>query len=125
MKAFDIKLAKAGHKVQTRDGRPARIVCYDLKMSIDTSCMLVLVEDANREYPYKYTLGGSCMEYDKKDLDLVMIPEIKEGWINIYKNNYSNTLASTSENIYKTEHEALANRRTEDYITTIKIEFEV
>jgi len=31
MKAFDLEKAKAGAKVVTRDGRPARIVCFDLE----------------------------------------------------------------------------------------------
>lgn len=31
MKPFDLELAKAGHPVQTRDGRPVRIICYDRK----------------------------------------------------------------------------------------------
>lgn len=31
MKKFDLEKAKAGAPVCTRDGRPVRILCYDLK----------------------------------------------------------------------------------------------
>ena len=31
MKPFDLELAKKGHPVCTRDGRDARIICYDAK----------------------------------------------------------------------------------------------
>ena len=31
MKAFDLEKAKAGAKVVTRDGRPVRILCFDLE----------------------------------------------------------------------------------------------
>lgn len=31
MKKFDLELAKQGHPVQTRNGRPVRIICWDRK----------------------------------------------------------------------------------------------
>lgn len=33
MKPFDIEAAKKGIKVQTKNGLPARIICYDVKRS--------------------------------------------------------------------------------------------
>ena len=42
MKNFDIELAKQGKSVCTRDGRPARIVCYDF-ISLDNTPIVALV----------------------------------------------------------------------------------
>ena len=121
MKPFDLKLAKAGQSIQTRDGRHARIVCYDIKTSYDTTCILVLVEQGNREIPYKYTFGGSCMETEKRDLDLFMVSTKKEGWINLY---HSSVYVAEASNIYETKEKALKGKGGKGYITTIKIEWE-
>ena len=50
----------------------------------------------------------------------MMLPQKKEGWVNIYK-DFEDTVCC----IYSTEKEALEEKETEeDYITTVKIEWE-
>ena len=95
MKPFDIKLAKQGRKVQTKDGRPARIVCYDVKGNAFKS-ILTLVDDGKYEFPVFHNGDGIAFD-EKSDLNLVMAPA--KGWINIYGRRCSD--------IYDTEEEAV------------------
>lgn len=53
---FNIEKAKAGAKVETRNGRPARIVCYDKKP--ETYPILALVKYKDSEYPIAYAANG-------------------------------------------------------------------
>ena len=82
LKPFDIQKAREGKPVCTRDGRKARIICFDLKNNV---CPIVAaVEENNMEVLYHYdTKGLNC--YKKSEIDLMMLPEKKEGWVNLYK----------------------------------------
>lgn len=113
MKPFDLEKAKAGKPVCTKDGRPARIVCYDRKGEIYP--IVALVEYAeNREKVFSYTENGrNTIDCDNTN-DLVMAAEKKEGWINIYGNGHC------SSNIYPTERMAI----TSEAIATVKVEWE-
>ena len=114
MKNFDLELAKAGNPVCTRDGKPARIICFDLK-GTDYPIAAVVV-DGDVEAVSQYTNKGEYYENSKDDSDLIMATEKKEGWINIYYGQHC------SANIYKTKNEALEHKCGK-YITTIKIEW--
>lgn len=46
MKPFDIELAKAGHRVCTRDGKPARIICFD-RRSVNGCSIVALIDEAS------------------------------------------------------------------------------
>lgn len=119
MKQFDIELAKAGHRVCTRDGRPVRILCFDRK-SVDGYSILALVDEGNYESFIVYTSRGKFSEYKKGNdpYDLFVASVKKEGWINIYENG------STSKAIYPCKEDALDCHDPVGYITTIKIEWE-
>ena len=82
LKPFDLEAAKLGKPVCTRDGRKARIICFDMKGDI---CPIVAaVEENGVEYLYRYDEKGlNC--YKNSNEDLMMLPEKKEGWINIVK----------------------------------------
>ena len=85
LKSFDIQKAREGKPVCTRDGRKARIICFDSNggrpiVALVTEC------DDEEEIPYKYHCDGSynCQSIPS-DNDLMMLPEKKKGWINIIK----------------------------------------
>ena len=114
LKEFDLEAAKAGKPVCTRDGRKARIICFDRK---NHSPIIALVETFVKEYnsiredAYYYTIDGRAIniENESKD-DLMMLPEKKEGWVNVYK-----------DSVYDTKDEALIGRSGRGYIDTVKI----
>lgn len=122
MKPFDIELAKQGKPVCTRDGRPVRILCYDFKSLENTPIMALIKLNERQEGVVHYYIDGKHFENGINDLDLMMVSEKKEGWINLYKNS-KNTFTRYSD-IYLTREDALNNKRPEDYLTTINIEWE-
>lgn len=115
MKPFDIELAKKGHPVCTRDGRKARILCFDRK---DPHYPIVaLVEDISGDEDLVIYHGtGQYEELCKSDEDLVLYTEMNIGYINIYDENTVNPV------IYRTEEEAkkIADSNIKE---TIKIEY--
>ena len=119
MKKFDLKLAKAGHPVCTRDGNSARIICFDANNVGFPIIALVTID--NCEHMESYTPNGTFYKDEEKDgFDLMMVSEKKEGWINIYQ--YAHQYNSGS--IYKTKDEALKHKCDGGYVTTTKIEWE-
>lgn len=113
LKEFDINLAKQGQPVCTRDGGKARIICFN--STLKNYPLVVLIEGNEGEYPYVYTAEGKIDEDERESVfDLMMLPEKKEGWINVYKNQIHNTLKSAEEGC----------KGITDYIKTIKVEWE-
>lgn len=116
-KPFDLEAAKAGKPVCTRDGRKARIICFDAKCN---KPIVALIYDCNKETVLQYLENGRFFVDQIDKYDLMMFPQKKEGWVNIYK-DFEDTVCC----VYPTEKEALEDGETEkDYITTIKIEWE-
>lgn len=71
-KPFDLEQAKAGKPVCTRDGRKARIICFDAKG--DPCPIIALVEENGIESAYHYDKNGQNA-YNKSKLDLMMLPK--------------------------------------------------
>ena len=115
IKPFNLEAARSGKPVCTRDGRKARIICFDLKNNV---CPIVAaVEENNMEVLYHYdTKGLNC--YKKSEIDLMMLPEKKEGWVNVYKDGLLGTRA------YNTKKEAFDNASPSDYVDTVMISWE-
>lgn len=123
MREFNLEEAKAGKPVCTRDGRPVRIICWDMK---DTGGLLriPIVALINID-------GGEVVRcYDEHGIDpissnsadyLMMTSVKKEGWINLYK---TSTGVSTCGPVCRTKEQAFSGRIKEDYLITIKIEWE-
>ena len=113
LKPFDIQKAREGKPVYTRDGRKARIICFDAK---GTFPIIALVDENAEEYAFSYTEDGKfSSETAISNKDLMMLPEKKKGWVNIYEDM----------RIYASEEGAkmgISPERT--YITTTKIEWE-
>ena len=121
MKEFNLQeyLANPSQNIMTRDGRKARILCTDMK---NEQPVLALVTEGNREdIHFYYQNGAWCNEFPENKLDLFFAPIKREGWINIYQD--SNKYPRTG-NIYKTKEEAITNKVSDNYIATIKIEWE-
>lgn len=113
-KPFNLKAAKAGKPVCTRDGRKARIICFDVK---DTQPIIGLyeknIDGIVREYLCSYHTDGRMYDDQNTGYDLMMSPEKKEGWVNVYK-----------KSIYKTKEDAFNRRDKENYLMTIKVGWE-
>lgn len=75
MKNFDINLAKQGKLVCTRDGRKARIVCFDRKANTP---IVALIECDDRGKILQCVHNdGRCVHFDTSGNDLMMLPEKK------------------------------------------------
>ena len=125
LKLFDLKAAKAGKSVYTRDGRKVRILCFDANGSRPIVALVTECDD-KEEIPYKYHCDGSynCQSIPS-DNDLMMLPEKKEGWVNIYKSEDANFPAILGcAYVYNTKEEAINNADPDTTIATVKISWE-
>lgn len=120
LKPFDLEAAKAGKPVCTRDGRKVRIICFDAKrkngkriIALVPSKDFIGFEDLI-DYPDNGNYGGG----HENDGDLMMLPEKHEGWVNVYKGGL------LDEKSYPTKKEAFDKACPNDYVDTIKIEWE-
>lgn len=121
LKPFDLKAAKDGKSVCTRDGHKVRIICFDHNPKNDNYPILALIQykdDKGNMYEEvnSYTNEGKHSYFGsyENDKDLMMLSEKHEGWVNLYK-----------ENIYDTKEEALRHKAPgTKYIDTIKVEWQ-
>ena len=89
LKPFDIQKARAGKPVCTRDGRKARIICFDKHCVENNAPIVACVTSYNSnnqeiEDVIIYKEDGTLYEHEHS-FDLMMLPEKKEGWVNVYK----------------------------------------
>ena len=116
LKPFDLEKARLGKPVCTRDGRKARIICFDKKGDYP---IVALVNDYNNEeYIKSYDKFGKKFIAGETTDDLMMLPEKKEGWVNVYKGGLLDTKS------YPTKKEAFDKVCLEGYVDTVKIEWE-
>lgn len=131
LKEFNLEAAKAGKPIYTRDGRKARILCYDLK-GVEEYPIVAAIEtyDYLAESISVYDRNGRFDHDKENNNDLIILLEKKEGWINIYNRN---TISTSKENCYimtgvsvfKTKESAISYKnKDKEYIDTIKIEWE-
>lgn len=124
MKKFNLQeyLANPSRQLVTRDGSKARIICTDAKTEYP---VIALVERNSGAYEeaISYTRGGHYLSYESSRVnDLFFAPEKHEGWMNLYKRDFGlvqGDLVRDSEEVAK----KIASG-DEDYITTIKVEWE-
>ena len=87
LKPFDLQAAKSGKPVCTRGGRKARIIYFDAKGDYP---IVALVETGNGEKVVQYMIDGHCTNIISHCCDdLMMLPEKKEGWVNVYRDEES------------------------------------
>lgn len=116
-KPFDLEAAKQGKSVCTRDGRKARIICFDAKCA-DTPIVALVSHKNEEESLLRYYRNGKFRDGENSDADLMMLPEKKEGWVNVYKDGL------LGARVYKTRKEAYDIVSPCDYVDTVKIEWE-
>ena len=125
MKQFDLKeyLANPSRKVVTRDGCPVRILCTD-KKSYNEQIVGLIMGDNGMEFISTWTQQGKSFFNSDTPNDLFFAPEKHEGWVNLYK--WANKdCAYYIGSMYNSKAEAENKRDTSDnYVTTIKIEWE-
>ena len=125
MEKFNLEkyLATPSRKVVTRNGRNVRIVCTDMKYKVYPILALEEIPDDNSEYVYAFTKDGNYEIDDLSIHDLFFAPEKHEGWINVYR--HSDGGHAYAGAVYDSKEDA-EKRKTidENYVTTIKIEWE-
>ena len=120
LKPFSLEAAKAGKPVCTRDGRKARIICFDAKRKDERNIVAVI---PSKDYPgfedvIAYPNNGNYYGGHENDGDLMMLPEKKEGWVNVYKGGLLDT------RVYNTKKEAFDKASPRDYVDTVRISWE-
>lgn len=73
-KTFNVEEAKNGARVERRDGKPVRIICYD---RVDTAYPIIaLVKSHNGESCFSYDINGKLAHHEYNNEDLVIIEEV-------------------------------------------------
>ena len=80
-KPFDAEAAKNGAKVETREGRSVRILCYDCVT--DAYPIIGLVNYESVEHCFTYTIEGKVLISETSENDLVIIEEVEEAKFNV------------------------------------------
>lgn len=125
MKKFSLEeyLKNPNSEVVTRDERKVRIICTDRK-NHDSHPIIALVEtDEDDERARSYKIDGKwSVDGLESSFDLFFAPTKHEGWMNLYKKNSGLVIGDL---VYNSDEEAKKIAAgNEDYITTIKIEWE-
>lgn len=114
LKPFNLQKAREGKPVCTRDGRKARILCFDRLCcdEISTIVACVLSKDGKDENVIIYSSDGFMADKQHPYADdLMMIPEKKEGWAKVRKDI----------NLYGTKEEADRKMIGNDEYVTAKV----
>ena len=124
MKEFNLEeyLKNPNQKVVTRDGREVRIICTDFKSQMNKPIIALIKED--EENVYTYNRDGYFYNNNDSYLDLFFDTIKREGWVNLYKGIVIDYLPSVVQKIYKSKENAIKNKRNDDYLATVKIEWE-
>ena len=124
LKPFDLEAAKLGKPVCTRDGRKARIICFD---RMDDTCPIVALLDcpdrSECELVGCFTEKGNILITGGESCDdLIMLPEKKEGWVNIYQKEQNRF----PKGIFPSKDKAIESISEigRKYIDTVKINWE-
>ena len=125
MEQFSLEeyLANPSRKVVTRNGRNVRIVCTD-KRDLDFP-IVALIETipGGEEVTHSYTKDGRHYTDCSDIFDLFFASEKHEGWINVYR--YSDGGHAYAGAVYDSKEDAEKRKIIdENYVTTIKIEWE-
>lgn len=121
MKQFNLQeyLKNPDRKIETRDGRSARILCVN--RINDAFPIVALIRNSDMEEVRTYTKDGKYRQDKNDNLDLFFAPIKKEGWINIYHHEGLNS--TSSKGIFDTKEEAL-KLRLKNCVDTVQIEWE-
>ena len=125
MEQFSLEkyLANPSRKVVTRNGRNVRIVCTDKRDLNFPIVALIETIPGGEEVTHSYTKDGKHYIACSDILDLFFASENHEGWINVYR--YSDGGHAYAGAVYDSKEDAEKRKVIdENYVTTIKIEWE-
>lgn len=122
MKPFNIEEAKAGKPVCTRDGKEARIICFDAKGEYPLIALLKHSDGCEIaiRYPENGAMSGATNSKSQNDLGMATTKHV--GWLNIWRNIEGKSVSGMV--IFDTEMEARQSDDQPNYIATVKIEWE-
>ena len=124
MEQFSLEkyLANPSRKVKTRNGRNVIRILYTNAKG-DYPIIILIESTEGSEYALSYTKDGKYIKGTIDNNDLFFVPEKHEGWINVYRNRDSgHTYAGA---VYDSKEDAQKRKVIdENYVTTIKIEWE-
>ena len=124
MKQFNLQefFAHPELKVVTRDGRRVRIVCTD-RVGLNTKPIVALITLPNGDEVIKTFWDNGIETAGSEDKnDLFFVPTKHTDYINLYHNQFGYFLGGGE---YTSEENAKSmETRDEQYITTIKVEWE-
>ena len=126
LKPFDIQKAREGKPVCTRDGRKARILCYDFKQNEEYPILVAVENKDGKECALLYSNDGISEMYKSSNNELAMLPEKKEGWVNVYR-DCDGANITKDDNIYSSKEAAMASAQVIDrdnYVATTIINWE-
>lgn len=121
MKEFSLEeyLKNPDREVVTRDGRKVRIICTDF----DNSDYPVVGEIKGYKWPLSFATNGLLIKDGvEQPSDLFFAPEKHEGWMNLYKKSFGLLIGDLVRDSEEESKKIAAG--DEDYITTIKVEWE-
>lgn len=105
MKPFNLEEAKKGVPLYTREGRSARIICYDRIAPTCHTIVALVKDEKGLERVMLYREDGYYHEpKSPSPNDLMMIGEKKQGWIAIC-HPYDKQIVAATTNIYATKEE--------------------
>lgn len=122
LKPFDIQKAREGKPVCTRDGRKARVLCYDFKQNEEYPIVVAVENKDGKECALLYSNDGISAMSKSSNNELVMFSEKKEGWVNVYKKEQNRYV----KGIFPSREIALnsISEKSREYIATIKMTWE-
>ena len=124
MEQFSLEkyLANPSRKVVTRDGKNVRILCTDRKLDSKEVVGLTMNNDGT-EGLLSWSKQGKSLSLNDSSFDLFFAPEKHEGWINVYRNSDGGHAYAGA--VYDSKEDAEKRKVIdENYVTTIKIEWE-
>ena len=124
MEQFSVEkyLANPSRKVVTRDGKNVRILCTNRKLDSKEVVGLTMNNDGT-EGLLSWNKQGKSLSLNDSSFDLFFAPEKHEGWINVYRNSDSGRVYTGAA--YDSKEDAEKRKESgENYVTTIKIEWE-
>ena len=113
-------LANPARQIITRDCKPARIICTNVKGKYP---IIALVDEGNDvEYAYKYTKDGLYASSTTNSRDLFFVSEKKKCWVNVYmEKDGTHTRVGA---VYNSKEEALEHMSIHEYIGTVSFDLE-
>lgn len=112
LKPFNLETVREGKPVCTRDGKKARVVCFD---KVGVYPVIALVQEVGMETCHFYSQDGKCADCGN-EYDLMMLREKKKGYVNIYSNMIHDTLEDADR--------AREDVNDSNYIDTLEVEWE-